>query len=205
MTGPDPGGTGTGADGTRPDEVGTGPGEVGPGEVGTVETGPGEVGTVEVDAQRDPHAAPRLLSHLADPIPLPPPLHDAEEVASLHRKWAQLAGAAQGSSQGVGDAAEPTGGGGIGGGIGGGVGGGVRAKVRARVVAVARADSAGDRALIGDLIRAVDAVAARLDDVTARVGNLEVLVQEVLDRLSEDLVRVQAALGTLDDRARDEP
>ncbi len=184
----DLGGAGTGAEAKDgPDEVGTDDAEAGAGD--------------EV-APRDLPAAPRLLSHRADPEPLPPPLHDGEEVTTLHRKWAQLAGAAQGSPQGVGDAAS------TGGGAGGGTGGGVRAMVRARVVAAARADSAPDRALIGDLIRAVDAVAARLDDVTARVGNLEVLVQEVLDRLSEDLVRVQAALGTLDtldDRTHDGP
>jgi hypothetical protein len=140
-------------------------------------------------------AAPRLLSRRADPLPLPPALHDAEVVASLHLKWAQLAGIGQGASPlGSSDASDAAGG-----------GGGVRAKVRARVVAAARADAAADRGLIGDLIRAVDAVAARVDEVTARVGNLELLVQEVLDRLSEDLVRVQAALGGLDDRARDEP
>jgi hypothetical protein len=141
-------------------------------------------------------AAPRLLSHRADAQPLPPPLHDAEEIATLHLRWAQLAGAGQGAAaQGAGNAGDAA----------GGAGGGVRAKVRARVVAAARVDAAADRSLIGDLIRAVDAVAARVDDVAGRVGNLELLVQEVLDRLSEDLVRVQAALGTLDDRARDDP
>lgn len=141
-----------------------------------------------------PPPAPRLLSRRADPEPLPPPLHDAEEVASLHRKWAQLSGAGQAISP-HGPAA--------GGAIGGTGGGGVRAKVRARVVAAARTETAADRELIGDLIRAVDKVAARVDDVAARVGNLELLVQDVLDRLSEDLARVQAALGTLDDRPRD--
>ncbi len=154
----------------------------------------------EVDADGKPAEtaatpAPRLLTHRADPLPLPPALHDAEVVASLHLRWAQLAAAGQGAPPlGAGDADD-----------GPGVGrSGVRAKVRARVVAAARADAAADRGLIGDLIRAVDAVAARVDEVTARVGNLELLVQEVLDRSSEDLVRVQAALGGLDDRVRDE-
>lgn len=148
-------------------------------------------------AQAAHSAAPRLLTHRADPLPPPPPLHDAEVVATLHLKWAQLAGAAQGTAPpGAGEAGDATG--------GAAGGGGVRAKVRARVVAAARADAAPDRALIGDLIRAVDAVAARVDEITARVGNLELLVQEVLDRLSEDLVRVHASLGRLDDRAGDE-
>jgi hypothetical protein len=133
-------------------------------------------------------SAPRLLSQRADPAPLPPPLHDADEVASLHLQWARLAGGAGAIGEGARDP-------GTGGATGGG---GVRAKVRARVVAAARADSAADRALIGDLIRAVDTVAARVDQVTERVGSLELLVQEVLDRLSEDLVRVHAAIGAID-------
>ena len=92
------------------------------------------------------------------------------------------------------------GGGGIGGGVGGGVGG-VRAKVRARVAAVARADAGADREFMGDLVRAVAALAQRVDEITTRVGDLERLVEDVVDRLSEDLVRVQAAIGALDDRA----
>ncbi len=179
-------------------------------------TGPDHPGDGDGPAERTFSPAPRLLSHRADPLPLPPSLHDAEEISALHVRWAQLAAAAQGGPQGAGDPGGTTaagggagggGGGAVGGGTGGGGGGGVggvRAKVRARVVAAARADAAADRALIGNLIRAVDAIAARVDDVTARVGNLELLVQEVLDRVSEDMVRVQAALGTLDDRARDE-
>ncbi len=140
--------------------------------------------------------APRLLSRRADPLPLPAPLKDSEVVASLHLEWARLAGAGQGAAPpGAGDGGDAT----------GSAGSGVRAKVRARVVAAARADAAADRALIGDLIRAVDSVARRVDEITGRVGNLELLVQEVLDRLSEDLVRVQAALGRLDDSPHDDP
>lgn len=143
-------------------------------------------------------AAPRLLSHRADPAPLPPPLQETEEITSLHRNFARLVGAGPGNPQDGGTrpgaATGASGGGGV---------GGVRAKVRARVVAAARADAAADRALLGDLVRAVTSVASRVDDVAARVGNLEQLVQEVLDRLSEDLVRVQAALGALDNRAHE--
>ncbi len=150
--------------------------------------------------REDQSAAPRMLSRRSDPLPLPPPLQDSEIVASLHLEWARLAGAGQSAAPpNAGEVGEATGG------TGGGAGGGVRAKVRARVVAAARADAAADRALIGDLIRAVDSVARRVDEITGRVGNLELLVQEVLDRLSEDMVRVQAALGTLDDPAHDEP
>ncbi|MGH9100061.1 MAG: hypothetical protein ACRDV8_07515, partial [Acidimicrobiales bacterium] len=120
---------------------------------------------------------------------------------ALHRDWAQLASAGQGNSLG-GGAGDGGAGGADWGGVGPGGGGGVRAKVRARVVAAARADAAADRALIGELIRAVDAIAVRADEITARVGNLELVVQEVLDRVSEDMSRLQAAIGTLDDQTR---
>lgn len=119
--------------------------------------------------------APGVLSQVADPAPLPPPLHDAEEIATLHVSWARLAA-------GGGEREEPA------------PPSGVRAKVRARVVAAASASVSQDRALIGDLIRAADALAKRLDEVSERVHGVELLVQEVVDRLSEDVVRLQAAV-----------
>ncbi len=77
---------------------------------------------------------------------------------------------------------------------------GVRAKVRARV-ATAAADAARtaqqrDRELIGDLIRAVDLVARRLDDVATRVADMEALVQDVVETVSEDLTHLRVALAS---------
>jgi hypothetical protein len=151
-------------------------------------------------------AAPRLLSHRAEPPPLPPPLREADEIASLHVKFARLVSGAAGEaspaaspSRGVpGEDARGEGGrvrGG--GGWSGGTGGGVRAKVRARVAAVARADASADRELMGSLVRAVAALAERVDEITQRLGHLELLVEDVVDRVSEDLARVQASLGSL--------
>lgn len=166
------------------DRVPHGPDGLGGGEEDGEE---GDVGPVA--------SAPRLLSHRADPAPLPPPVQESGELATLHVKFARLVSGAQSEAADAGGAA---GGAGSGPGGGGG-GGGVRAKVRARVAAVARADAGADREFMGDLVRAVAALAERVDDVTARVGELEQLVQEVLDRVSEDLVRVEVALGALDD------
>ncbi len=72
---------------------------------------------------------------------------------------------------------------------------GVRAKVRAKVATAAAGVQQADRAVTGDLIRAVDLLAHRIDEITARVVDLEALVQEVVDTVSEDLARVQVALG----------
>lgn len=139
-------------------------------------------------------SAPRLLSRSAEPLPLPPPVHDSEEVVSLHVKWAQLVGGGSGTLLHAGAAASGAASGGA------APASGVRAKVRARVVAAAGTQAAADRALIGDLIRAVDTLATRVDVVAERVGNLELLLQEVVDKVSEDLVRVQVSLGALGPR-----
>ncbi len=155
-------------------------------------------------------AAPRLLAHRAQPPPLPPPLREADDIASLHVKFARLVSGATGeapsvvggSGAGRGEPepwrAEPGRGEGGHAHGGSGGGGGVRAKVRARVAAVARADAGADREFMGNLVRAVAALADRVDEITKRLGDLELLVEDVVDRLSEDLVRVQAALGALD-------
>jgi GT2 family glycosyltransferase len=161
-----------------------GQGETAPGEAGE-RTGTGGTG------DRGIRSAPRLLSHRAEPSPLPSPLRETDEIASLHIKFARLVSGATGE-------APPAVGTSGGGGGAGGAGGGVRAKVRARVAAVARADAGADREFIGSIVRAVAALADRVDEITRRVGHLELLVEDVVDRLSEDLVRVLAALGALD-------
>ncbi len=146
------------------------------------------------DSDRSIGTAPRLLSRAAEPLPLPPPVHDSDEVASLHVKWAQLVRGGAGAPHDAGGSAPVAAPG------GGATAGRVREKVRARVVAAAGVQTVADRALIGDLIRAVDAIAARVDMVAQRAGDLELLLQEVVDRVSEDLVRMQMSLGSLGPR-----
>ena len=165
----------------------------GPGDTAPEVTKAGDTGaTIGAQETGDPGipAAPRLLSHRAEPHPLPSPLRESDEIASLHVKFARLVSSASGEG--------PPAVGIPGSGGSGGAGGGVRAKVRARVAAVARADAGADREFMGSIVRAVAALADRVDEITQRVGHLELLVEDVVDRLSEDLVRVQAALGTLD-------
>jgi hypothetical protein len=74
----------------------------------------------------------------------------------------------------------------------------LRAAVRGKLTAVAtevgRPALEADRALIGDLIRAVDALAARVDVLGGRVLALEALVEEVVVVTGQDLARVRAAL-----------
>jgi len=138
------------------------------------------VDDVERQARRPPVGdPPRLLQHppgVGDPLPS---VRAGEEVTAIHRSWAQLHAAVPPGSEG-------------------GTGRGVKAAVRDRLAAVTaestRSAREADRVIIGDLIRAVDALAARLDTVGDRLLALEALVEEVAVVTSEDLTHLRAAL-----------
>lgn len=126
---------------------------------------------------------PRLLSRPAEPRPLPSPVRQSPEVATIHVHWAEMHGTlppdhAARAPQATADTP-----------------GRVRSKVRARMVTAAtevtRRAQQSDHALLGELIRAVDAVAGRVDDLGVRLGELEALVQEFVDVVSEDLVSLR--------------
>lgn len=142
-----------------------------------------------------PLAPPRLLSKPAAAKPVPPPIHDADALAAVRRRWGQISattgGAALGDPDPEGDAGRAT----------ARVPGGVRAKVKARVATAAAGVQAQDRAMTGELVGALDALARRVDELTTRVCELESLLQEVVELTSEELTRVQVAFGAV----RDEP
>jgi hypothetical protein len=114
---------------------------------------------------------PALLAHPPGPGPALDPLQGGDEVAAMHREWARL-------------------------GAGAGRGGGLRGAGRATVAAAERRlpGHRAQRALIGDVIRAVDAVARRVDEIGVRLLALEELVEEVTVVTGEDLAAVRAAL-----------
>lgn len=62
-----------------------------------------------------------------------------------------------------------------------------------------------DRALMADLIRAVDAVAARCDELTDRLSNQHVVVADVATIFGEDLTRLRAELARVAERAATPP
>ncbi len=124
---------------------------------------------------------PAMLRHPPGAGAPLPSIRAGDEVSSVHRDWAQLHAVGTGAPGGDGQR-------------------GLRSAVRSRLAAAA-ADAArpaqeADRALIGDLIRAVDALAARVDVLGGRVLALEALVEEVVVVTSQDLARVRAALAT---------
>ena len=122
--------------------------------------------------------APILLSRAIGTAPPFPPVREDEDLLALHQEWARLH---EGDDRPAGAAS------------------GVRGRIRGRVAATA-AEASGpghreNRALIGALIRATEALAVRCDELAGRVADLEDVLEEVVNVVSEDLVHVRAALG----------
>jgi hypothetical protein len=110
--------------------------------------------------------APRMFQRPADvPEPLPSVQH-GEHVANLHRGWMALTAPS---------ARTP----------------------RQRLLRLARRvrgrSLTSDRALIADLIRAVDAVAARCDELADRVQTQHVLLHDMASIFGEELTALRAA------------
>jgi hypothetical protein len=72
----------------------------------------------------------------------------------------------------------------------------LRAKSRA---GVERIRGRADHELIGDLIRAVDAVAARCDEIAGRLSHQEIVTSEVAESLGQEVTRLRAAVAHLAD------
>ncbi len=62
-----------------------------------------------------------------------------------------------------------------------------------------------DRALMADVIRSVDAVAARCDELADRLASQHVVVADVATIFGEDLTRLRAELARLAERASAPP
>ena len=61
--------------------------------------------------------------------------------------------------------------------------------IRSRIV------TGADHRLLGDLVRAVDAVAARCDELSERAVNCEIVVDDLARILGEEVTRLHAAVG----------
>lgn len=131
----------------------------------------------------DLDAPPRMLTHPPSGGPAFTSLHQGDELATVHRAWADL-GAAERER-----------------GTEAGATGSIRARVRARVTSAAteaaRAAGHADRALLGDVIRAVDLLARRVDEIAQRLVQLEHVVEEVVVVTSEDVTRIRAVLASM--------
>jgi hypothetical protein len=119
---------------------------------------------------------PKLLSEAIGSGETPSPLREATDLAVLHQHWAALH-----------EPARPEG------------HASLKAALTARrwVASAAAAEATQEalRGLIGDLIRAVEALAIRCDELGTRVSGLERALTEVVEVLGEDLVAVRAQLA----------
>jgi hypothetical protein len=121
---------------------------------------------------------PGLLRHPPGAGTPLPSVHHGQELATVHHGWASVH---DDETEGAGEGRR----------------GGSRmwARVRAHVVAAALPAQRADRALIGDLIRAVDALGQRVDEVGTRLVFLEELVEELVVVTSDDITRIRAAIA----------
>jgi hypothetical protein len=119
---------------------------------------------------------PAMFQRPTDPCQPLPPLRSGGQIARMHTEWARL-DAATGYTSSVGD----------------------RLRVKARSAA-ARVTGSADRHFLADLVRAVDAVAARCDELSERVGKLEVVADDLARILGEEITQLRAAVERMADR-----
>ena len=119
-------------------------------------------------------SAPMLLREPIDGGTALAPLRAAAEISEMHRRWADISNS---GSEPVAD-------------------GSVRLLERARrLIRGGRAHaSQGNLELTGSLIRAIDSVAQRSDEIVDRLQALEHHLDDVMTVLSEDLQKVRALL-----------
>jgi hypothetical protein len=125
-------------------------------------------------------APPKLLSRPADAPPALAPLRDSDTIRSLHADWARLHGAPAAPAT----PATPAG----------------PAGQFQRVFRKVRRNlpfGSADRALIGALVRGVDLIAARCDEIADRLATTETITAEVTDSFGRDITHVRADLMTL--------
>jgi hypothetical protein len=123
-------------------------------------------------------SAPAMFTRPSDAPDLLPPIHGDERVATLHRQWLR-------------STTTPT-----------GEGGARWHRFHHLMGRIAHLGSGSlDRELIGDLIRAVDAVAARCDEISERLAQQQTVLDDAVTILGEELTRLRAESAPLLGRA----
>ena len=121
----------------------------------------------------------RRPSDPSDPLP---PLRGNDLIVTLHTEWARM--------HATPSAAATL---------------GARIRHRARAVAFRFTHSAS-RELLADLIRAVDAVAVRCDELSGRVERLEAVADDLAGVLGEEVTQLRAAVHRFEaDRTESSP
>jgi len=108
----------------------------------------------------------RRAADVHDPLP---PVRQAEDVVKLHREWIRISTPQEAQSRAL-----------------------WRRLVRVMRRMVGKGPGAVDREMIADLIRAIDAVAARCDVIADRLDHQNVVVNDAVTIFGEELTRLRA-------------
>jgi hypothetical protein len=119
-----------------------------------------------------PDEAPSMFQRASDVRDPLPPVRASEQVVRLHREWIRITSAPAGQS-----AALP------------------HRLVRLVRRIVSRGPGGIDREMIGDLIRAIDTVAARCDVIADHLAHQDVVVDDAVTIFGEELTRIRAELA----------
>jgi hypothetical protein len=132
----------------------------------------------EMSPETRPDVAPTMFVRPADvPEPLVP-LRSGMDITKLHRMWSSLSPSGPAPHIAT-----------------------WRRVVRRGRTYVNRGLGNPDRELMADLIRSVDAVAARCDELADRLSNQHVIVADMANIFGEDLTRLRAELARTVERA----
>lgn len=119
-----------------------------------------------------PLQPPRMFTRPSESGPALEPIRSGTHVTNLHANWARVA------RLGV-DASTSWSG-----------------RLRAKTLSgIDRIRGRTDHELIGELIRAVDAVAARCDEMAARLAQQEAVTSEMAEAFGQELTRLTAAVN----------
>jgi hypothetical protein len=122
----------------------------------------------------DPDATPSMFQRASDvPDPLTP-VRQSEEVVTLHQEWIRLTSAPAGQSRDL-----------------------PHRLVRLARRLMNRGPGGIDRETLGDLIRAIDTVAARCDAIADHLAHQDVVVDDAVTIFGEELTRIRAELAPL--------
>ena len=114
-------------------------------------------------------AAPSMFQRAADVHDALPPVRQADDVVKLHREWIRISTPQAGQSRAL-----------------------WSRLVRVVRRVAGRGPGAVDREMIADLIRAIDAVAARCDVIADRLDHQNVVVNDAVTIFGEELTRLRA-------------
>jgi hypothetical protein len=125
---------------------------------------------------------PAMFSRPADaPEPLTP-LRSQDELVAIHVEWQRMHAQPD-------PALQPTGG---------------RLRRKAKSL-VNRAVGNADRELLGDLIRAIDTVAARCDELSERLSSQQIVVGDAARIFGEEITQLRAATAQIASAAAGHP